>query len=507
MGLDTAYIPVRKQDIEFFIGDIVKEPNLLDKRLQLLTQSKQDREFLRKNAYSTVLSQNEEQPFDAYLGFAACSILAYLRPYYYDRGQSLMNIASNSRNFLSSLLMLFDDFSLCFPTTKHCGDSCDLNYRSGVYIKEENVGVLLELLSTEELSAILGLEEPSGLLSALRYADKHGTGLLEAFDIHVPISGDFHTSQFNLRAEYLNNLGDETSERDCSNTGFTIGIPVPSSSTISFDDIGSIIYEWMDNECLLPMHRNAPETRRAVSGTINMSMICQDLTPIILIGTEKNVFLHNADSYFEQLRGSLSEYLTQNGLEANFFISAHDENEVPEEICSVKNADVLYKMKPSFILGNHKCSFLFDDQDVEMNFSLKGKLEITVNGKKIDQYKISFSKAHRTVYFVDGSWYTIRVKSTKPTAGELDIQLYKGLFLQAQFKFLQGSEVYSKLNNGILMLGELFTIFFGVLVFMSPRPFVILPLLLLLAVMYKYNKRHHFVLKPVEVLDDTPVSE
>ena len=111
------------------------------------------------------------------------------------------------------------------------------------------------------------------------------------------------------------------------------------------------------------------------------------------------------------------------------------------------------------------------------------------------------------MYFVDGSWYTIRVKSTKPTAGELDIQLYKGLFLQAQFKFLQGSEVYSKLNNGILMLGELFTIFFGVLVFMSPRPFVILPLLLLLAVMYKYNKRHHFVLKPVEVLDDTPVSE
>lgn len=97
MGLDTAYVPVRKQDIDYFIDDVVRDPNLLDERVALLTQSKQDREFLRDNLYSTVVNQNEEQPFDAYLGFAACSILAYLRPYYYDRGNLLSILPRTAR--------------------------------------------------------------------------------------------------------------------------------------------------------------------------------------------------------------------------------------------------------------------------------------------------------------------------------------------------------------------------------------------------------------------------
>ncbi|MBD1555533.1 hypothetical protein HC752_01110 [Vibrio sp. S9_S30] len=103
----------------------------------------------------------------------------------------------------------------------------------------------------------------------------------------------------------------------------------------------------------------------------------------------------------------------------------------------------------------------------------------------------------------------MRVKNTNPVAGELDIQLHKGLFLQAQFKFLQGSEVYSKLHNGILMLGEALTIFFGVMVFMFPRAYVILPLFMLLSAMYKYNKRHHFMLRPVsvDITEDEAISD
>lgn len=505
MGLDTAYIPVAKQDIDFFVGDIAREPSLLDSRIQLLTQSREDREFLRESVYSNLLSQTEGKPFDKYLGFSACGILAYLHPYYYDRGQSLMNIAFNHRDFSKSLLALFDNFSLCFPTAKHSGDSDDLNYRSGVYIQEENVGPLLQLLSHEELRDSLELEEPNGLLAALNYADKHDTGVLEVFDIHVPITGDFYTSAFNLRASYLKNLDDEIVERDCDYTGFTIGIPVPSSSTISFDDLGKVVYEWMDNENLLPKHENGSSVDRTTAGVIKMSMICQDLTPLIMIGTKQNVFLRDADSYFEKLRVSLSKYLSQKGLEANFFISSHDENEVPEDIRTIKNANVLYKMNPSFILGSHTWSFQFDEQNVEMQLSLKGELEVALNGKVIDKFKVSLSEVHRTVYFIDGNWYTIRVKNTNPAAGELDIQLHKGLILQAHFKFLQGSEVYPKLTNGILMFGEALTIFFGVMVFMFPRAFVILPLLMLLSAMYKYNKRHHFMLRPVEVIDDSDV--
>ncbi|WP_190333242.1 hypothetical protein [Vibrio sp. S9_S30] len=509
MGLDTAYIPVAKQDIDFFVGDIVQQPNLLDSRIQLLTQSREDIGFLRDSVYSNIFAQNEEQPFDKYLGFSACGILAYLHPYYYDRGQSLMNIAFNHRNFSEPLLALFDDFSLCFPTVKHCGDSGDANYRSGVYIREENVGELLRLLSQGELKESLELEEPNGLLAALKYADKHHTGILEVFDIHVPISGDFYTSTFNLRAAYLKNLDDEITERDCDYTGFTIGIPVPSSSTISCDDLGKMVYEWMDNEKLLPRHEKDSSFDRKTAGEIKMSMICQELTPLIMIGTKQNIFLHDSDDYFEKLRASLSEYFTQRGVEANFFISSHDENEVPEDIRSIKNASVFYKMKPSFILGSHKWSFQFDEQNVDMKLGLKGELEVALNGRVIDKFKVSFSDVHRTVYFIDGNWYTIRVKNTNPVAGELDIQLHKGLFLQAQFKFLQGSEVYSKLHNGILMLGEALTIFFGVMVFMFPRAYVILPLFMLLSAMYKYNKRHHFMLRPVsvDITEDEAISD
>ncbi|BDU36107.1 hypothetical protein TUMSATVNIG3_05610 [Vibrio nigripulchritudo] len=507
MGLDTAYIPVTKQDIDFYVGEIAQDPDLLDHRIQLLTQSREDRNFLRENIYINLFSQDEEQPFDNHFGFAACCILAYLRPYYYERGQSLMNIVINNRRFSRELLALFDRFSLCFPNARHCGDSDDLNYRSGVYIRKENVEPLLKLLTEGELQDSLALEEASGLLAGLKYADKHGTGLLEAFDIQVPISWDFYTSAFNLRADYLGNLEDETVEGDCDYTGFTIGIPVPSSTRISFDDFGAVVYEWMDKENTLPMHENHPNSERTTPGEIKMSMICQELTPLVMIQTKQNVFLRDSKSYFEYLRVSLAEHLTQEGLDANFFISVHDEKEVPEDIRSIKNAEIFYKMKPKFMLGNHKWSFQFDEQNVEMRLSLKGKMEVLLNDEKIDEYKVSFSEIHRTVYFIDGNWYTIRVRNTNPTAGELDIQLHKGIFLQAKFKFLQGSEVCSKPVNRVLVVGETLTIFFGVLIFIFPRVFVMLPFMFLLSLMIKYNKRHHFFIRPVDLPDEEPTEE
>ncbi|KJY89407.1 hypothetical protein TW84_12650 [Vibrio neptunius] len=101
----------------------------------------------------------------------------------------------------------------------------------------------------------------------------------------------------------------------------------------------------------------------------------------------------------------------------------------------------------------------------------------------------------------------MRVKSVKPTAGELDIQLYKGIFMQAKFKLLPGSALYTKSQNGVLLLGEMLTIFSGILMMMFPRPVLVMPLLVLLMAMYKYNKRHHFMLVSVEITDDNPLSE
>lgn len=60
-----------------------------------------------------------------------------------------------------------------------------------------------------------------------------------------------------------------------------------------------------------------------------MSLIYEDTTPIIIIGTKQNVFIHDADDYFEKLRLSLFECLNQHNLDINFFISTHGEGEVP----------------------------------------------------------------------------------------------------------------------------------------------------------------------------------
>ncbi|AKB06080.1 hypothetical protein [Vibrio cholerae] len=80
MGLGTAYIPAKKQDIDFFVGDVIREPDLLDSRIQLITQSKKDREFLRQSVYANILSENEEQYFDKCLGYSACSIFDVSTP-------------------------------------------------------------------------------------------------------------------------------------------------------------------------------------------------------------------------------------------------------------------------------------------------------------------------------------------------------------------------------------------------------------------------------------------
>ncbi|MGF1731011.1 hypothetical protein [Photobacterium kasasachensis] len=503
MGLDTAYIPVKKQDIDYFVSEVAATPGLLNKRLNLLSKSQDSITFLREGLYERIISHNEQHSFDDNFGFAACGILAYLNPYYYDRGQSLMDIALRIRSVSKLLIEQFEDFYTCFPSIKHCGDSGVANYRSGVYIPEAKIEAVLEILSDPAVSDVANVGQQDGLMVALRYALKHNTGLLEAFDLYVPASGECFTSFYNMKAQFLNNLDNELTEADCEHTGLTIGIPAPSSSQISLDEFGQLILEWIEIENALPAYNGQSNAARLMPGDISMTLMCAESTPLVLISTTQNIFIHDCQQYVALLIGSLSDFLEQKSLAANFFISTQDENKVPEDIASVDNCNLRYGMKPSFILQTkHNWKFLFDELQVEMWLGMSGKMQVFLNGDCIDSYKVSFTKQHRTVFFANGAWYTISVKSFKLTTGEIDIQLHKGMFLQARFRFIQGSEVYPKSVNRTLIAGEMLTVLFTALLIMMPRPFTFLPVLLLLGAMYKFNKRHHYQLKPLSLDED-----
>ncbi|MEZ8130441.1 hypothetical protein [Enterovibrio norvegicus] len=502
MGLDTAYIPVKRQDIEHFVADIVSEPSQLNERIGRLSKSKASLHYLREHIYSPMFALEGEEPFDAGLGFAACRILGFLHPYFFDRGQSLLNIAFDEPLLKDQLIKHFVPFENLFPHASHSGDSGALNYRSGLYIPEENVQCVLQALSEKTVFESLFLSEDSGLMLALRYAEKHQTGLLEAFDICEPMIGNYLSSQFNLRASFLNNVHDELVEADCECSRLTIGIPVPSSSEIDMDAFGRVIYEWLQQEDQLPAFGDMPSDQRAQPGTLEMTLMFSDSTPLVVVRTTENIFLRDRDGLIENIRISLSNELENHGLKSNFFISTEDESEVPADIASTKPCQMQSSITPRFIVNNHTWTFRFDGMSVEMALSLKSEMTVLMNGKPIDRYKLSRSDTHRTVFFSNGNWYTISVVNENIFSGTLGIKIHKGIFLQAYFQLLQGSNCYTKSANLTFLSFEVLTLFFGLMVFMMPKAVVISLLLMLLGGMYKYNKRYHYFLRQMPLDDE-----
>ncbi|MFD2178492.1 Imm49 family immunity protein [Veronia pacifica] len=293
--------------------------------------------------------------------------------------------------------------------------------------------------------------------------------------------------------------------------GLAIGIPAPSSSQINLEEFSALIYQWVLDENRLPPIDAEPSFNREVDGSLEMTLINDELTPMAYISTEFNVNLPNHDEYLKYLTDSLTGYLEGKNIAPWFFISTlKDSAHTPDDINYVKGAVIISKMKPSFIVGNHNWIFEIDGQHVEMQLSMSGKMKVKLNGDYIDSYKVSLVSPHRTVFFAAGEWYTIRVQTKSISSGELEIQIHKGIFLQAKYQFIQGSELLSTKDNWFLISIEALAIFFLVMSFMIPRVFTIFPCLLLIAFMCKFNKRHHYILKLIEQGDvdnkPTPIS-
>jgi len=506
LGLDTAYIPVKEDDIKCFIEDVYSNPSLVEHRVKQLTPSVQEQGFITNTLYKHLLAQTEDDPFDNHFGFTSCCILAYLFPYYFDRGQSLAMLADEfggeQSEYLFSLLNCFQSH---FSTIPHCGSSGDINYRSGVYVHQENITPLLEAVTKLDQDVGPLFDQNSGLIPALKYAQQHQTGLLEAFDIHVPSSGEFFTSRFNLRAWYLDNLDDERIEKECIDTSFSIGFPVPSSSVIDILDTGPLIFDWVCTENLLPMFENDSkklEKKRAVNGEVEISLIFEETTPIVLVQTTQNILLHNPETYVEEVKLSLEKYLLDKGFNATFFISLHETGNLPQELKSASDIKISYFSKPSFIFSKHHWEFVLDNQLLTMEFGYSGRMTLCLNNEQVDEYRLSDQDIHRTVYFTGGHWYTLSVDASQYRKGKLELKIYKGLQLHAEFTCFKGAEQYPLSKNLILMAGEMMTVFLSLMTLAARNPMLIPPLLLIGFLMYQYNKRHHYFLKPSYELEE-----
>ncbi len=124
-------------------------------------------------------------------------------------------------------------------------------------------------------------------------------------------------------------------------------------------DTGPLIFDWVRSENLLPIFENDPDPKkeRAVSGQLEIRLIFEETTPLVVVRTTQNTLLHAPENYVEKIRLSFENYLTQNGLEANFFVSLHDSESIPKEIKSSSDIEVRYFQNQALsLVGTNGCS-------------------------------------------------------------------------------------------------------------------------------------------------------
>ncbi|BDY05196.1 hypothetical protein F0521_22370 [Ferrimonas sp. YFM] len=462
-----------------------------------MAKTKEGRAFLKESVYKDLLAADESLPFDAHYGFAIGSILGHRHPYFYDRGRSIMKIAYSGEESPKALSSLVEEFEDYFPQLRHCGQSGDANYRSGVYIPKENIEQVIGVFSKIPDY----FQDDDGLKLGLNYALKHGTGLLEVMDLVVPITDQFFSCPYNFKAGFLGNAFDETKESDCTCTSFTIGIPVPSSSVLDIDEMGGLVMEWIEQEKRLPALKETSQQGRTIAGWSTVKLLSAEESPIVIIMSEDNILLRDAEQFCSQLTCSLSEFFSEKSIKANFFVSTHDAEALPEELLQNSPCDIRYKNRPRIALQQQELLFAVDGHKIDLSISISGKASVFHNGVLVDSYKLKRSTTHRTCLFFEGNWYNLSVRRLSMTSPILEVNIFKGMFCHARFKLVPGSETLSKSFDRTLRLGEkLLPVFVGV-TFAVPRLFII-PLIVLLLLMLKFNRRHHFYLVPESIDSD-----
>jgi hypothetical protein len=206
MGLNITFHSISRQELQEFFFEVVKNPKCVEERLGRISRDVQKRQNVRAIYNHLEKSKAEvmagKAQFAGTFAFAAAAIAGYLHPYWYAGDSSISKLCKEEKEFCRFLESLYHLSPHSFPGLQdQAVPLITQNYMGGGYVEHAKLEELQDLLENQSLGGSAmsdyGLE---GLLQAIEYAISVRTGILEASDIFVPLSGVCLSDFDNLHA-------------------------------------------------------------------------------------------------------------------------------------------------------------------------------------------------------------------------------------------------------------------------------------------------------------------
>jgi len=227
MGYDITFHPIKKEELNRFVFDVIKDGTLAESRAVEITKNadkqKEIIEIYKRFPGFIKDIQAEEADFENTIGFASAAIAGYLHPYWYSRDLSISfsmeekhKTAKEFLGFLESLASLDRDL---FSDIEDSSDGIltGSNYAGSGFIDFSKISDLKFLLTEKKYSEFIDVyfgDYKNALLNAVDYCEEFECGILEATDIVVPVEEACYSDINNFRADFLNSESDKTNARE-----------------------------------------------------------------------------------------------------------------------------------------------------------------------------------------------------------------------------------------------------------------------------------------------------
>lgn len=214
MGYNVTFHPISRRELQRYVLEVIREPELIDERAAEITDAPDKRFQLRQifEAMCNTVSQRMDDvaPHPSRLAafqFWAAQVAGYLHPYWYARNAAMGFLTDERvRTHFAPLSPVGDRERSWLGTLPDCAP-VEGNYAGSGFVED------IASLETALLSALESLDGESrgrdatpllrhdalgAVHDALAYCKANGLGLIEACDVVVPIIGEWSTDPDNL---------------------------------------------------------------------------------------------------------------------------------------------------------------------------------------------------------------------------------------------------------------------------------------------------------------------
>lgn len=192
MGYDITYHPISPEEMRRWYFEPIEDDTAIDR---LAESERVDAEKLREafGHYREFLSETQpDDSFEKTHGYLLAAAQGFFRPYFYNRGCLLSSLLDQYQRYVFQ--KYFVSLRTLVPEEYRkleFSGGIEENWCGGAYLSAEGVEQLEYDIRHDANVALRLLQEfgPDGLrtfLKALRYAKKHGLGLLEATEVLSP---------------------------------------------------------------------------------------------------------------------------------------------------------------------------------------------------------------------------------------------------------------------------------------------------------------------------------